>query len=1019
MIKIKEKVNKEVLERLIKVKSPLINQEQYEMLLKIEKYKGDSYYVKYKKSEYDGVEAGRYFARSKGSIQFLQRHLRGSLCEGIFVDVDMKNSNYIILENLAKQNNIEHSVLIEFNKDRENTLKQIGKMLKRTRDEMKELFSSIICGGSVNTWMKKYKVQKVPDMVDKLIKEIEVIKEELLKLDKYKKYINIAVASKRKKTTDSSLYNVSGTSLSFLLQDIESEILMSFVKRANDKHKLKAGVLMHDGCLFHYDKSNVIPDDILRDMEDYVNDTLGYRIQLLCKKHEVNNDLFDTSHLKDEDTEPYYINNGNRKMNEEYTQNSMRSYPIDKPIVCIKANMGVGKTVELDNLIGKIPSNKKMLIVSYVQTLCDTYYNKFERYGFKLYKNMKHEDYLKEDRIIICLDSIYKLSIDNDFFDYVFVDECLSVMEHFQSSVMREVNENMETLTSCLMQCKHIYFIDANVDSAMMENTVSWLERMKNVKSHWIYNKYVRETNRKAYFIHNEDLKKKVSHVMDLLKKGKRVVCPCSSKFMVDTLYETVSSLLPNLNIKRYTSESSRSELYKDSLDTNNAWSNIDLLIYSPTISAGVSFEKPHFHVLVAFFESSMLFASANTCIQQLFRVRQLIDGDMYIFINSMKYELPVTEKEIEKQLQKDVKSIANVLENCNKFVELDTKTYKRGFNKRALSFQIIKNILLAKNQSLMHFTSIMKNAMKSNGIQFETVIDTISVSNIKVVTSTHEDEIKEQYIKQFEDNGKELVLSRDEMDDMEKSMRNGRVDVLKEMRVKRNITINLNNWQSKINKISIEFFKMNVLSVNDVEQKNINQMITCAHRYKRLDTPISEAYKLLHNQFDGGTKSDSNFKIFRNITKTGHQQTIQAKRMLIEVFGAEDGKYKDCIFEIKFKEDDWKPNLVKYLKSLDKSEYSSLLSLFQLWDNKNKSKETSYKNISNFETDKSKLPSGFVRTVMKKTFKIDFIQSRCKNYMIFDKSFWDDISGQNETFLTKSSKCMDERAEDLINEYY
>ena len=47
MIKVKEKVNKEVLRRLIKVKSPLINQEQYEMLLKIEKYKGDSYYVKY------------------------------------------------------------------------------------------------------------------------------------------------------------------------------------------------------------------------------------------------------------------------------------------------------------------------------------------------------------------------------------------------------------------------------------------------------------------------------------------------------------------------------------------------------------------------------------------------------------------------------------------------------------------------------------------------------------------------------------------------------------------------------------------------------------------------------------------------------------------------------------------------------------------------------------------------------------------------------------------------------------
>ena len=55
----------------------------------------------------------------------------------------------------------------------------------------------------------------------------------------------------------------------------------------------------------------------------------------------------------------------------------------------------------------------------------------------------------------------------------------------------------------------------------------------------------------------------------------------------------------------------------------------------------------------------------------------------------------------------------------------------------------------------------------------------------------------------------------------------------------------------------------------------------------------------------------------------------------------------------------------------------------------------------------------------MKKTFKIDFIQSRCKHYMLFDNTFWNKLCGQNETFLTKQSKCMDERAEDLINEYY
>ena len=133
--------------------------------------------------------------------------------------------------------------------------------------------------------------------------------------------------------------------------------------------------------MFHYTKADEIPSEVLRDLEDHVLNTLGYKIELLCKPHVVNYDFLKEN---DDAVEQYYINNANPVMDEVYCDNSMKPYPVDKAIVCIKANMGVGKTVELENLIRKIPSNKKMLIVSYVQTLCDTYYYaKFEKYGFK------------------------------------------------------------------------------------------------------------------------------------------------------------------------------------------------------------------------------------------------------------------------------------------------------------------------------------------------------------------------------------------------------------------------------------------------------------------------------------------------------------------------------------------------------------------------------------------------------------------------------------------------------------
>lgn len=127
----------------------------------------------------------------------------------------------------------------------------------------------------------------------------------------------------------------------------------------------------------------------------------------------------------------------------------------------------------------------------------------------------------------------------------------------------------------------------------------------------------------------------------------------------------------------------------------------------------------------------------------------------------------------------------------------------------------------------------------------------------------------------------------------------------------------------------------------------------------------------------------------------------------------------KESILNKKFKDKEWKPGLIRYLRSMDEGEYSSLLSLFQLWDrNSNKSKTTSYKKIDNFELDKSRLPSGLVRTIMKKTFHIDFILSPCTHCMIFDNTFWDNICENNETFLTKTSRFIDDdRLIDFLDE--
>ena len=62
-------------------------------------------------------------------------------------------------------------------------------------------------------------------------------------------------------------------------------------------------------------------------------------------------------------------------------------------------------------------------------------------------------------------------------------------------------------------------------------------------------------------------------------------------------------------------------------------WETYDVVMYSPTITAGISFDIPNvFQNVFGYFTSST--ANAYTCSQMLFRVRHPIDANIYTHIN-------------------------------------------------------------------------------------------------------------------------------------------------------------------------------------------------------------------------------------------------------------------------------------------------------------------------------------------------------------------------------------------------
>ena len=106
----------------------------------------------------------------------------------------------------------------------------------------------------------------------------------------------------------------------------------------------------------------------------------------------------------------------------------LKDLPADKDFMAIMAPLGKGKTYQLKKLIEKQGHNKKILLVVGRCSLgCEFSYKVFNDMGFTYYKDI--EDYKNYDRLVIQVDSLFKLYtvgkeyLDN-IFDWLIVDEC-------------------------------------------------------------------------------------------------------------------------------------------------------------------------------------------------------------------------------------------------------------------------------------------------------------------------------------------------------------------------------------------------------------------------------------------------------------------------------------------------------------------------------------------------------------------------------------------------------------------
>lgn len=423
----------------------------------------------------------------------------------------------------------------------------------------------------------------------------------------------------------------------------------------------------------------------------------------------------------------------------EYNEKNMRDYELVDTLV-VKAQMKVGKTKALYKFVKQYFDQDKLIrFISFRQTFSNHIYNLFD--DFELYSNIKGTISSNVKRVIIQVESLYRLHLDEkNKIDLLILDEIESILDQLGSGLHKNFNASFAMFLWLLSSSKHVICMDANISN----RTFNILSRFRNnYIIHYHHNKW--QSSKDDIFYITIDKNIWLSQLCTKLMKNNKIVITTNSILEAKTCEVLVRELDMDLKVKMYSSELKYSEKQLYFNDVHKYWSELDVLIYTPTCSAGVSFELEHFDVLFGYFCNTS--CNVETCRQMIHRVRNIKDKEYYIFFQELDMaKLPTTSDELHKYLYNKRTNMFQYVKDSNLQysynIDGTIKFYETDYYYIWLENMVINN--LSKNNFMTRFI----NQIRETGAQIKNMeygdetLTTEHVDARKLVEDKHNTDI-------------------------------------------------------------------------------------------------------------------------------------------------------------------------------------------------------------------------------------------------------------------------------------
>lgn len=616
-------------------------------------------------------ETGRLNAAKGLSLQNTAKLVRHAISGQCYRDFDMVNCHPVLLEQYCRRHDIRCANLTYLVRQRDRFIAAILEANPGyTRDDIKVIVLAILNGGSSG-------LDRLPVLTQRLHKFAQEVRRIVRTVNELNPDVSEMAASK--KAEKGSSFNLKGAAMCIVLQDLENRCLTAMERAVcdftGDPDAMKRCVPIHDGMQVPTDMAET-PDQVdalCKAMMERVRRDTGYTVSITEKPM--------TDHLpilgsqpkdaaKLEALEQVAYSNLQTDLdaippaspaacfpdpvlhNHRYTPADAleavgRTSPTTQQTLCVCAPLGTGKSHQLLAALETLPQDVGIVMVSFRRTFSSEMASRFESLGMDDYRAKSGP--IAFHRLLIQVESLHRIDASRPPGRFVLVlDESESIAGQFSAPT------NGKDLYKCMAIFEALMHTAETVvclDGFLGRRTQRMLDVYRPDVPHQVHLNTWTPTAREAPTdIHYPDKNVWSQAVLEAAADAAEnpIVVYANSKKTLDALYADIQRLHPHLRVRLYTSDPESP--IGDLSDVNRAWSEAQVVMYTPTISAGVSFDRARFTKSFGYFTPRS--CDYTTAAQMMSRVRHYATRENHLHVVPSTGHEPETPSEIDTAMR-------------------------------------------------------------------------------------------------------------------------------------------------------------------------------------------------------------------------------------------------------------------------------------------------------------------------------------------------------------------------------